>query len=408
MTGYVSLAAELIQAHDFPDGREVKATLIAALESSEQMKSVLDDVLDMQSLRSGAFVIRPRNSSPASILRDVRLQFTALCGESVPLRMEVDPSLPRVVRIDPARVRQIVFNAMHYAYNASPAKSGITLACTSVNSPLKEGRQRMWLAIAVAGTRGPFPPDVAKWAKHRYREACSSLTPSTLSEMEQWVVTSMVTNVASPMAASSSPSAMLSPGAIEWTSVADTKRPQLSFQLCDHIAAQMGGFVVLKHYAAYHKAVFMLLLPLETPTRVDSFRSLPILNRSEVAVDFRESVGVDAKVASKRHDSVFNHVLFVDDEPIMRRLGKRMCERAGASVTLCEDGADVAAALKEHPSVEIILMDIVMHRSDGRGVCRALRADGIDIPIVAVTANATPDMVAEYQRCGFNAMLAKP
>ncbi len=53
----------------------------------------------------------------------------------------------------------------------------------------------------------------------------------------------------------------------------------------------------------------------------------------------------------------------VDDENTLLRLAERMLARAGVSCVALEDGSELAAAIR--PDTGIVLLDIVMKRSDG-------------------------------------------
>jgi CheY-like chemotaxis protein len=57
------------------------------------------------------------------------------------------------------------------------------------------------------------------------------------------------------------------------------------------------------------------------------------------------------------------HVVLVDDEVTLRRLGARMLQAQGVECDALEDGSDVAATLA--PTHELLLLDIVMRQSDG-------------------------------------------
>ncbi len=105
------------------------------------------------------------------------------------------------------------------------------------------------------------------------------------------------------------------------------------------------------------------------------------------------------------------HILFVDDEQVNRRLGSRMMQRLGCTYTLLTDGDEVASALQaaaaEKP-YDMIIIDIVMQRTDGAVVCSQLRAAGVNMPIIAMTGNTGARDVKRFLAAGFDMMLAKP
>ena len=84
-----------------------------------------------------------------------------------------------------------------------------------------------------------------------------------------------------------------------------------------------------------------------------------------------------------------------------------LLERAGAAVTLAENGTQaVEAALIQ--DFDLILMDMQMPEMDGYTLARTLRDRANDIPIIALTAHA---MAEDRQKCidaGCNDYVTKP
>ena len=104
------------------------------------------------------------------------------------------------------------------------------------------------------------------------------------------------------------------------------------------------------------------------------------------------------------------HVLLVDDVGIVRRTGEAFLEMLGCSSVCLEDGDLVEAALEASVRpFDAIVMDIVMHRSDGAEVCRTLRERwGVRCPIIAMTGNTSSRDVQRYFSMGFDVVLPKP
>ncbi|MGH7318899.1 MAG: response regulator transcription factor [Candidatus Rokuibacteriota bacterium] len=78
-------------------------------------------------------------------------------------------------------------------------------------------------------------------------------------------------------------------------------------------------------------------------------------------------------------------ILIVDDEPEIVRGLEHNLRFEGYETVAAANGQDaIAAASREAP--DLILLDIMMPKLSGWDVCRALRAKGIDVPIVMLTA----------------------
>ncbi len=101
------------------------------------------------------------------------------------------------------------------------------------------------------------------------------------------------------------------------------------------------------------------------------------------------------------------HILSIEDHEKTREMLVTMIEAMGHSAETAEDGESGVEAVK-NGKFDLILMDIVMPGIDGYEASRQIRSAGIDLPIIAVTANA---MSGERERCldsGMNDHLVKP
>lgn len=78
-------------------------------------------------------------------------------------------------------------------------------------------------------------------------------------------------------------------------------------------------------------------------------------------------------------------ILLIEDDPAMRMGLRDNLEVEGYEVLGAETaGAGVEAALRERP--DLILLDIMLPDGDGLDVCRTLRAEGLQMPVIMLTA----------------------
>ncbi len=78
-------------------------------------------------------------------------------------------------------------------------------------------------------------------------------------------------------------------------------------------------------------------------------------------------------------------VLVVEDDHGLRDVIRRGLEREGHTVLTAPDGETALSLVARH-RVDVVLMDINLPDSDGRDVCTAMRARGIQAPVVFLTA----------------------
>jgi len=101
------------------------------------------------------------------------------------------------------------------------------------------------------------------------------------------------------------------------------------------------------------------------------------------------------------------HVLIVDDDPVVRDLLAGFLRANGFEASVLHDGTHLGARVeRERPSV--VVLDVMMPRTDGLRALAALRAQGDDIPVIFASArSAVGDRIAGLT-LGADDYLAKP
>jgi signal transduction histidine kinase/ActR/RegA family two-component response regulator len=104
------------------------------------------------------------------------------------------------------------------------------------------------------------------------------------------------------------------------------------------------------------------------------------------------------------------HVLVVDDVLMNRDIASSFLRMFGHKVTCVEGGAEAIAAVAA-AAFDVVLMDVRMPEMDGLEATRRIRAhEGTNnrVPIIALTAQAFTEQVAECREAGMDSHLAKP
>lgn len=103
------------------------------------------------------------------------------------------------------------------------------------------------------------------------------------------------------------------------------------------------------------------------------------------------------------------HILFVDDEPILVELSRQMLERLGYKVTTCTNGIDALAIFQQAPDdVDLVLSDLTMPKLAGDKLAAKMLQIRPDLPIVVCTGQGTkipPNKAAEI---GIRKVIKKP
>ena len=93
-------------------------------------------------------------------------------------------------------------------------------------------------------------------------------------------------------------------------------------------------------------------------------------------------------------------VLVVDDEEYIRDLVTSCLRLAGFTARAVPDGSQ-ALAVVAADAPDLVILDVRLPGMDGFEVCRTLRADGNDVPIIFLTARDSPeDRVSGFTKGG--------
>lgn len=100
-------------------------------------------------------------------------------------------------------------------------------------------------------------------------------------------------------------------------------------------------------------------------------------------------------------------ILVADDEQAVRESLRRSLRFNGYEVCLAEDGEEALDMIRaEEP--DLTILDVMMPKLDGLGVCRTLRSSGYDRPVLMLTArDGVSDRVAGLD-AGADDYLPKP
>jgi two-component system response regulator MprA len=102
-----------------------------------------------------------------------------------------------------------------------------------------------------------------------------------------------------------------------------------------------------------------------------------------------------------------HRVLLADDDRAIRESLERALQLEGYQVVSAADGVQALSFIRREVP-DLAILDVMMPGVDGLGVCRVLRADGVRIPILMLTARVDVTARVEGLDAGADDYLAKP
>jgi two-component system OmpR family response regulator len=100
-------------------------------------------------------------------------------------------------------------------------------------------------------------------------------------------------------------------------------------------------------------------------------------------------------------------VLVVDDEPNIRELVEVALKFHGCAVAVSASGKDALHQVETYEP-DLMILDVMLPDMDGFEVCRTLRSDGNDVPVIFLTARDTTSDTIRGLTLGGDDFVTKP
>jgi two-component system, OmpR family, response regulator len=100
-------------------------------------------------------------------------------------------------------------------------------------------------------------------------------------------------------------------------------------------------------------------------------------------------------------------VLVVDDEPNIRELVEVALKFHGCAVAVCATGKDALRHVETYEP-DLMVLDVMLPDMDGFEVCRTLRTEGNDVPVIFLTARDTTTDTIRGLTLGGDDYVTKP
>jgi DNA-binding response OmpR family regulator len=101
-------------------------------------------------------------------------------------------------------------------------------------------------------------------------------------------------------------------------------------------------------------------------------------------------------------------ILFVDDEPNLRFLGRAILENSGYKVLVAGDGAEAVELFRQESSrIDLVILDVMMPRLSGQDTFRRLRGLNENVPVMFASGH-TPEHLSSEEHQHVAGFVAKP
>ena len=101
------------------------------------------------------------------------------------------------------------------------------------------------------------------------------------------------------------------------------------------------------------------------------------------------------------------HVVLIEDDALVRKLLEKRLLLAGWQVSALRDGQRLMECLQQQPA-DMILVDLALPGDSGLILVERIRAQGITVPVIVLTAYDLPHLHATVRGAGADGLVQKP
>lgn len=346
MTAILGFADVLDTDGDFCTNPSFARAAIQTIRSNaNHLLTIINDILDMSKIDAGKMSIEHMDISPTLIVEEIAsLMQPQASGKGIKMEVQFDSAVPVTIKSDPTRLRQILLNLV-----------GNAIKFTEVG---KVTLHTMFLPTSNSMQFKVVDSGLGMSEEHR--------------------------------------NAIAKFGAFSQADNSTTRRfggTGLGLRISSSLAKMLGGSIELESELR-KGSVFTVTVDAGNLEGIDFIQ--PQVNPISNAVDIPPRVtSVQSESTAKPLSGL--RILLAEDGPDNQRLISFHLKKAGADVTIAENGLLAAEIIESSGELfDLIFMDMQMPELDGYGATKRLRQGGFKLPILALTAHA---MDTDRQKC---------
>ena len=403
-----------LMQHDLNNPEKLQAYIDKLHTSSEHLLGLINDVLDMSKIESGAVTLRMDEVNLAEQIE----QIEAIIRPQT--RQRGQHFIVRASQIhhenfigDATRLRQVLLNILSNAVKYTQQGGEISLDVREVS---RSGHSYVKYAFVVKDNGIGMTEEFQKHLFDVFTRAEDSVTNKVQGTglgmaISKSIVDMMggVINVESAPGEGSRFEVLLE---FKVDAQADDRAPEMLRPLVRQMREAAGKPIFVFCMQAGQREE---VLDIISACGLDGFVPLPFFlsNLENEMAKLRTEFG---NIGNVDGTSVLNgmRLLCAEDNPLNAEILEELLHMQGATCTIYSDGKQLVEAFDHvRPSdYDVILMDVQMPVMNGYEATRALRASdnpvGRTIPIIAMTANAFADDIQQSLDAGMDMHLSKP
>jgi signal transduction histidine kinase/DNA-binding response OmpR family regulator/HPt (histidine-containing phosphotransfer) domain-containing protein len=348
MTGIMGMVRLLLGTSLSKEQKDYVRTI---QDSGEAMLSLLNDILDFEKIETGKMDLEIIDFDLHRLVNDIMTLMSGHASQKkIALQAHIDDSVPRFIRGDPVRLRQVLLNLTGNAIKFT-SEGGVTLTMTEAKDEgtQKPGWVRLYVAVKDSGIG--ISEEAQKNLFNPFSQADSSISRKYGGS-------------------------------------------GLGLAICQRLIEAMGGKIQIASKENEGSTFyFTISVELGQADRVGDSASAP------------------GEAIPARTDGPALTILCVDDNEINQKLLREFVSRLGHTPVLAGSAEEALDILRQQ-DFDMVLMDVQLPGISGMGATRAIRAmrdpKKASLPVIALTGNVRDEDVRNCYAANMNGHLAKP
>ena len=384
--------------------------------SGQDLLRLVEQILDMSRIDADEMQVFPETTDVRDVIESIEMLWRPTIEEKgVIFTSHVDSSVPEQLTLDPLRLRQCINNLVS---NASKfTKDGRVHMHVTAEPVVGDSKNR--LTVIVADTGMGIRKDVQDNLFKPFVQADSSITRQYGGSGLGLAITRSLARmmggdllVTSRVGAGSEFTLTILADASSDVELLDTMDALFSEDeiFAETAHAEQASFAVPRNEqrADSEEMTRTNINEESNASGTDELMDIVLDNGTAPT----KALAVEPELLNAADMDSLEHVriLIVEDVPSNQDVMKIFLEPEGCVISCADNGMEALAALRSQ-DFDVILMDIRMPEMDGIEATRLIRSEGgrnSDVPIIALTADATAETNAQCMGAGANIFLTKP
>lgn len=329
-------------------------------ESGNTIMSLLNDILDFEKVETGQMTLETIDFDLHRLMESIySLARGYAADKNLKINLNIDNSIPKIVKGDPTRLRQVLLNLINNAIKFTQNGSvSVTLR------PISSQKNESQIYFAVEDTGIGIEKETQANLFNPFKQADKSTSRKYGGS-------------------------------------------GLGLAISQKLVGLMGGTINIKSSLGEGSTFFFTL-----PLPIGDISNTELVTPSNKSIIIEQPTAIQTSLSNHIEIKHTHRALIVEDNAINQKVVSGFISEKNFDASIAGTGEEAITILQNDTNFDVILMDIEMPGISGVEATQRIRGElGLPakaFPIIALTGNTQPNDIQNYLNAGMTGFLAKP